>query len=372
MNDSDTAIKVECLQASYGDCLLITCYLGKSARSKRTWRLLIDTGPEECWPILKARLGKIELNTLGKRRIDLAIISHIDHDHIGGAHKLFSDTSLGLDFGDVWFNARKHLGNPLYKDRSVAEGQALGWILDAGDKLPWNRAFNGEAIMTRGKGGYLEIQTNLNLPKLTLLSPTPKRLKALAKVWAREVKRLAAKQSNTTMERGRSSAFPDLVKLTGIETRNDRSASNGSSIAVLLEHRGASVLLTADAFSAVLARAIINLIRDRKVAHPIEVDAFKLSHHGSRANFKTEFLGFIKSKNYIVSTNNTRFAHPDDETLARVVLYGGIQQKLWFNYKTPQNERWATPDLCHNHDYRVGLPPDDNSGILLELPPKDN
>jgi len=365
MNDSDTAITVECLPASYGDCILVTCDLERSAEPKRTWRLLIDTGPDECWPILKARLGKIEPDTRDKRHIDLAIISHIDHDHIGGAHLLFSDTSLGLEFGDVWFNARQHLG-----ERGVVEAQTLGRILGAGDTLPWNRAFDGGAIVTQGDRGYVEVQTDPHLPKLTLLSPTPKRLAALAKVWDREVKKLKAKQTNTTVERGRSREFPNLATLANPKTRSDRSAPNGSSITVLLEHRDTSVLLAADAFSTVLGSALVHLIQDRKVAHPIEVDAFKLSHHGSRANLLTSLLNVVRAENYLVSTDNSRFGHPDDETLARVVLYGGIQPKLWFNYKTPQNERWAAPDLRHKHGYRTALPSDITSGIHLELPAK--
>jgi glyoxylase-like metal-dependent hydrolase (beta-lactamase superfamily II) len=67
-----------------------------------------------------------------KRRIDLAIITHIDHDHIGAAQRLFSDRELNLSFGDVWFNARTHLGA-----RGVAEGQGLGVLLgDAARDFP--------------------------------------------------------------------------------------------------------------------------------------------------------------------------------------------------------------------------------------------
>ena len=46
--------------------------------------MLIDTGPDETYPALKDRLAKLRSNQHGKRHIDLFIVSHIDHDHIGG------------------------------------------------------------------------------------------------------------------------------------------------------------------------------------------------------------------------------------------------------------------------------------------------
>ena len=80
---STPAITVEALPAGYGDCLVISCPVGR-----RTRRLLIDTGPDEYLPMLVDRLKTIPLNARGRRRIDLAVISHIDHDHIGSAARL--------------------------------------------------------------------------------------------------------------------------------------------------------------------------------------------------------------------------------------------------------------------------------------------
>jgi beta-lactamase superfamily II metal-dependent hydrolase len=366
MNNSETAIEIECLPASYGDCVLITCYIEHSTSLKHIWRMLIDTGPDECWPTLKARLAKIEPNERGKRHIDLVIISHIDHDHIGGAHLLFSDTTLGLEFGDVWFNAKHHI------TRGYAEAQTLSLILGEKETLPWNRAFEGKAIETKDDGGYVEIQNAPYLPRLTILSPTHKRLEGLATVWEREVEKLKTKQSNSEEKRGRSGDFPNLSKLADNLINCDKSVTNGSCIAVLLEHRGASVLLAADAFPTVIGSALLNLIQDRKIIHPFMVDAFKLGHHGSRANLKNSLLNVVQAENYLISTDNSRFGHPDDETLAFIILYGGKHPRLWFNYKTQQNERWTTPNLCQKYDYCTIMPSDTTSGIKLKLPIKAN
>ena len=118
---STPAITVEALPAAYGDCLLISCPVGR-----RTWRLLIDTGPDECHPSLVDRLKAIPLNAQGRRWIDFAVISHIDHDHIGGAARLFADMSLKLEFGDIWFNAPSQ---PV--TLGVREGVGLAAVLGA-------------------------------------------------------------------------------------------------------------------------------------------------------------------------------------------------------------------------------------------------
>ena len=157
------AITVEVLPAGYGDCILISCPAGKG-----TWRLLVDTGPDECWPMLRARLSKLPTDDDGKRHIDLAVISHIDHDHIGGAGLLFSDRSLGLTFGDVWFNAP-----PRPSARGVAEGHSLAGLLGAAEAvLPWNAAFHGGPVMA-SEGSFMKVPRPEGTPQITLLSPGP-------------------------------------------------------------------------------------------------------------------------------------------------------------------------------------------------------
>jgi glyoxylase-like metal-dependent hydrolase (beta-lactamase superfamily II) len=96
----------------------------------------VGTGPDECWPTLKARLALLPLDAAGHRHVDLAVISHTHHDHIGGAASLFNDHSLGLSFGDIWFSA------PLKPaTQGVAEGQSFAAILGAkAIGLPWNKA----------------------------------------------------------------------------------------------------------------------------------------------------------------------------------------------------------------------------------------
>jgi len=57
------AITLEVLPVGYGDCLLLSCPVGR-----RTWRMLLDTGPDETYPALRARLAKLPADSGGRSR----------------------------------------------------------------------------------------------------------------------------------------------------------------------------------------------------------------------------------------------------------------------------------------------------------------
>lgn len=358
---SDPAINLDVLPAGYGDSLLITCPVRGGV-----WRMLIDTGPDECWPQLRTKLASIAPDSSGQRVIDLAVISHIDHDHIGGASQLFSDHSLGLRFGDVWFNSP-----PRPATRGVAEGQSLAELLGAEDvDLPWNEISAGQPVATPSDGSFLELPAASDEPRLTLLSPGPKQLGKLFKVWDKELARLRRKETEEPLPApgvSRGAGGLDLKALVARRTPTDHAPANGSSIAILLEHGGASVLLAADAFSSVLVPALKALAHHRQQPDGLRVDAVKLSHHGSRGNVTTELLRAVRADHYIVSTNSAIFNHPDDEAIARVILNGGPKPTLWFNYGNERNRHWDDEDLRREHGYDVVLPPDGSSGVSLQL-----
>jgi len=355
------AITLEVLPAGFGDCLLISC-----PGEHGDWRMLVDTGPDETYGSLRRRLMALPVEANGKRHIDLFVVTHIDHDHIGGASLLLNDRELDLSFTDIWFNAP-----PARRTRGVAEGESLSKLLGVGDRdLPWNVAWSGGPVGTPAEGGGVEL-TGVGAPRVTLLSPTPERLADLYRVWAKELDRLRRKErdqpdSDPSPTRG---AVPSLEALAERQTPTDKSVPNGSSIALLVEHQGASILLSADAFSPVLVPALRALAKRRGIQGRIEVDAVKLSHHGSRANVTSELLTAVKAKHFVFSTNNNYFNHPNDEAVARVVV-NGEHPTLWFNYDTPRNRRWGSSELLSKYGYSARFPTDASSGVTLELPPQ--
>jgi beta-lactamase superfamily II metal-dependent hydrolase len=361
----EPAITLDVLPAGFGDCLLVSCPV-----PGRTWRMLVDTGPDETYPALRRRLLAIPPGADGRRHIDLFVVTHIDHDHIGGAHLLLGDADLLLSFGDVWFNAP-----PRRRVRGVAEGETLSRILGAPETaLPWNRAWDGEAVVTPTGQGGVEIAAD-GCPRLTVLSPTPERLQALWKVWAKELEKLRRKErdkAEAEAERAPTRAGLDLEALARKPTALDRAVPNGASIAILLEHQGASVLLSGDAFANVLVPEIqaLAIQRGQQAGAPLAVDLLKLSHHGSRANVTTDVLKAVDARHHVVSTNNAYFKHPNAEAMARVIT-GSRQPVLWFNYDTPQNRQWDDPGLMQRYGYEVRYPASGESevdgGVVITL-----
>lgn len=361
----EPAITIDVLPAGFGDCLLVSCPV-----PGRTWRMLVDTGPDETYPALRRRLLAIPPGADDRRHIDLFVVTHIDHDHIGGSHLLLGDAELGLSFGDVWFNAP-----PRRRVRGVAEGESLAEILGAPETaLPWNEAWAAAAVVTPAGQGGVEVTAD-GLPKLTVLSPTPERLEALWKVWAKELEKLRRKERDKAdAERAPTRGMaPDLEALARKRTALDRAVPNGSSIAILLEHQGASVLLSGDAFADVLVPELEALVAKRGLAPgtPLAVDVLKLSHHGSRANVTSDLLKAVDARHHVVSTNNAYFKHPNAEAIARVIT-GSRQPVLWFNYDTTQNRQWADPALMQRYGYEVRYPDGGGSGtgdgMVINLP----
>jgi hypothetical protein len=223
--------------------------------------------------------------------------------------------------------------------------------------------------MTPEEGGGVELSRR-GTPHITLLSPTPGRLDDLYRVWAKELERLRRRERDRpeperSVTRG---SMQSLEALAARVTPSDRAVPNGSSIALLVEHKGASVLLAADAFPDGLVRALRALGRRRGATGPLTLDVVKLSHHGSRANVTVDLFDAVRAEHYVFSTNNSYFNHPNDEAVARVILHGGPRPTLWFNYDTERNRKWAQESLRAKYGHNVRLPEAPLAGVKLELP----
>lgn len=360
-----TAIRIEVLPARLGDCLLVEC----EREGGRPWRMLVDGGPPDTWPLLERRLAQIDG---GSPDIDVAVVTHVDSDHIGGMIP-FLQSEHAVRVSDYWFNGRPHLPG-MERKRSITQGESVTTTLlgdDAsGDEqdLPWNEAFGGGAIDTGAQAGFIEVPVE-DGPRITVLSPTTERLTRLGKEWFKALEKARKERHERGLEREVLSPLGDLAALVD-ESGKDRSVPNGASIALLVEHRGASVVLGADAFGDVLGDGLQGLAEARG-QDSLAVDAFKLPHHGSRGNVFEAMLAAAPARHYLVSSNGDTFHHPDDAALARVVLAPRADEEpptIWFNYRTPRTERWADPDLCARYAYDTRFPEDPEAGAVVELP----
>jgi hypothetical protein len=354
-------ISIEVLPAERGDCLWIECVRPE----KPPWRLLIDGGMPSSWPRIRARIEQLTAPVV----FDLAVVSHIDSDHIGGMLPLFGPSDLDLRFQDIWFNGLPQLPKaPTASSRGVAQGEELMELLSqqhAGRRLPWNERFGRAAVMTRGDGMFETIAFPGG-PTLTLLSPTPRRLLLLGNVWETELQRL---QRGEPEEEEAVGPMPldDLEALAAVETPRDKSVANGSGIAFLLEYAGRRCLFAADAFSSVLGQALTSLSNSRD-GSPVALDVFKLPHHGSKASVTANLLKVAPTEHYIVSTNGDRFHHPDDIALARVVTGAQRPPTIWFNYACDAARRWSDPALQAKYRFATRQPEAGEPGIHIDLP----
>lgn len=337
------------LPAGPGDCI----WLEYGPVGKRQ-RILIDGGTVGSWGHLEKRIKKLPQN---ERHFDLLVVSHIDNDHIGGALALLEKRRhLGVTFGEIWFNDRVHLPQKML---GVKKAQALSKLIRSNPDLKkiWNTSFQGAAVAIPASGPLPMVC--FGGLHLTVLSPGPAELLALANNWDDEVKEF---------ERRQRLRGADMSKMLG-GTKNltpppdvfgdDKSPTNGSSIAVLAEFGSVRVLLAADAFAHVLAESL----RRVQAAGQVRLDAFKLSHHGSGANISTDLLSILSCRNFLMSANGTH-GHPEVRTL-KMISEREALSRFHFNYEVAHTKDWldsrshkpgtSGPIYLEPTDYEVSL-----------------
>ena len=349
-------ITLDVLPAAHGDALIVTY-----GRPGNTHRILIDGGPAGTYA--KGLRAYLEAMDPEDRRFELAIVSHVDTDHIDGALKLIRDDELGLAIADIWFNGWPQLEAlaPKEEDRGGLQGEYLTELLTG---RPWNTAFSGGPVVG-------DLEHPVKLPggaELTVLSPNPAKLAVLAKDWVNTVTKAGFKPGDsaavatrlsegtryappqTAAERSRG-ADDDGERGGGSKLGTDQAPANGSSIAILLTYEGKHLLLGADAHAGVLTAALTALAA-RAGTPTVEIDVFKLAHHGSAGNITRELLALVACDRFVVSTNGDHFNHPDAEAIEVVGRPGAATPPtVYFNYLSDTTKAWSDPAA----QQRVGI-----------------
>ncbi|MEA2621672.1 MAG: hypothetical protein QOH61_582 [Chloroflexota bacterium] len=317
---------LEALQAFNGDCLLL--HGGTAADPKL---VLIDGGPMRTWgKSLKPRFEELRSERIADGDplpVDLAMISHIDDDHIAGMvafteelvaqkaahqppsvtvqtlwHNSFDDIvgnsaeelrTLAVDApaGDAIADATKAVMASVPNGRTLREhAQTLGWSI--------NDPF--AALVALPADGARKIK--LGGMALTVLCPPAKQLAVLDKAWEAYLKKAAKKQE---ADQG---AAPATAK-------PDTSPYNLSSIVVYAECEGKTMLLTGDGLSDHIVSGMeqAGFMQDGK-AH---VNILKLPHHGSERNMTQAFFDAITADHYVISANG-HDGNPDLSTLQMI------------------------------------------------------
>jgi hypothetical protein len=377
-----TRLSIEMLPAAQGDGLWV-----EWTHTGRPYRVLIDGGPGKTYPALRSRVQR--LPDKGKR-IDMMTITHVDTDHIDGAVTLLLD-DLNVEFGDIWFNGRNHVQNPLSpvsgsRYLGGAQGQVLSAIL-ALPRFSWNLAFEGRAIVVDSGKRVFPVKEIGGLT-FTILSPRVEQLQKLAGTWDLDIIR-ALKNMELIPEGERETDVAAMIQEGGFELvrkllasrypkrinpppewkqpgeddkyLGDTSNPNGSSIAFLVEdqRRDLAVLFTGDAHAPVLFKSIMELLMQRG-KHRLRLDALKLPHHGSRHNISAELLGQLDCDTFLISSDGSAgYNHPDDETIQQILAEAkirGTRPALHFNYLSHRTKSWALKSSGNGERYEAYFP----------------
>jgi beta-lactamase superfamily II metal-dependent hydrolase len=289
---------LEALQAFHGDALIL--HAGERL-------VLIDGGPVNTYAkSLRPRLEALRAARApggDPLRMDLAVVSHIDDDHIhgmtdlGGALVELDEDQQPLPFelGGLWHNAFDDvLGNRAAEVpaagapvvASVGQGRTLR---DQAIRLGWprNEPFDGLVVAPRS--------VPLGDLTLTVVAPDAAALDRLDREWEDWL-----------------AHHPAHVQTAEYA---DTSVFNLSSIVVLAEAAGRRMLLCGDARGD---RVLEGLETAGAAQNGVtQLDVLKLPHHGSIRNVDPDFFKRLPARHYVISADG-RNGNPETATLEAI------------------------------------------------------
>ena len=383
-------ITIKCYPAKNGDCLLVS--FGETEEEKK--HLLIDCAYVDTFQkYLKDDLIKIAISggTLEK-----LILTHIDADHIQGAIRLLKNNNVQkfIEIKEVWHNTYRHLcvqkegeigvkqerilqqiirrGYPQSESKqgeqgiSAEQGTTVGALLLQG-KYSWNSDFNNKAVCIEQRS-EIELDADTNI---YLLSPDVQKLEKLKGLWTDELKRYGANFNSgnshlyddafemlVSWEKEKAKVAPKPISATKETLEEllkkpfdeDNTATNGSSIAFILQVQSKKMLFLADAHPGLIFQSL-NEYQNEGI---IIFDLIKVSHHGSFGNISRELLNKIDSERYLISTNGQKHGHPDKETIAYIITRkADFHKKLYFNYITANSKYFDREDWKEKYNYSI-------------------
>jgi len=352
--NEQAVFKLHIIQADYGDCLLL-----EYGTAADPGYILIDGGPSPVYQNhLRRRLQAI--NAAGAK-LDLAILSHVDEDHIVGLldlltelqHQRAAGVAAMIAIGALWHNSfagslgadvenrfrelrpgdspSQALSPPVDRQaRSISQGDDLTQLATC-LQIPLNPEF-----ATHGLVCVDDAQTAIPLRnlRLSVVGPTQKNLQSLRKKWLNWLK---AQEAQRALPAARTTE--DLVK-------SDESVPNLSSIMLLAAAEGKTILLTGDGRGDDLLRGLAQANLLDATGH-LHVNVLKMPHHGSQRNVSRKFLATVTADAYVICANG-KDDNPDLKTLQWIVETAKAQGRVINIYVT--NPTDSTRQLRARYD----------------------
>jgi beta-lactamase superfamily II metal-dependent hydrolase len=322
---------LEALEARHGDALIL-----HYGTPDDPHLIVIDGGPSGVWNgTLRPRLEqlKAERSPDDPLTLDMVMVSHIDDDHINGilalTNHILEREADGADrpyeIDRLWHNSFDVIVKKAKAQSAAFEAVAQAAASDGGVStlgldedtaaiavsvpqgrdlrnnstaldLDVNRPF--EDLVAAPAKGKKTVKVGSGLT-FTVVGPNAERLDNLEADWKKKLK--AKKKKPTAAELQQLAA--DFL---------DESVYNLSSIVVLAEVGGKSMLLTGDA----RGDDILKGLRSAKLLtnDALHVDVLKVPHHGSDRNVSTVFFRTVTADHYVISADGAH-GNPDPPML---------------------------------------------------------
>ncbi|EOG8270052.1 ComEC/Rec2 family competence protein [Yersinia enterocolitica] len=340
------SISIRILKANHGDCILVTHHANDTV-----FHLLIDGGNGATFKYgprgrFKGALCSMldELKAKGQH-IDLAILTHIDDDHIGGLLSAFKDPGYLNDMvKSIWFNSSR-LITKHFKENEIPENDI--YLSDDSPLTSVRQGKKFESLLDEigcKRGPLISAGKVMNEGpfKLTILSPNEENLRKLLCIWPEE--KSSPQTSGSTTDY--ILTFEEILSSDSYEP--DKSIANGSSIAFLLQCKNKNLLFLGDAYDETVVDSLINLGYNED--NKLSTELVKISHHGSQYNTSPKLIKIIDVQSYIISTNGLKHGLPNKRTIARLLaLSRGI---VYFNYPSVI-QRMLLPDEVNEYAGRL-------------------
>ena len=382
-------MKIDLLPALNGDSVLV--------QYVPSHYFLIDGGYVDTYKdYLLPKLKEISENG---GAIDVIVVTHIDADHISGIIKLLEEEALPISIGEIWYNGYRHIqsvvkvsanGEHFVHDNickavqlaeskkiSARQGCTLSTLI-ARKGIPWNVPLSGATI----KGLY---SFSFGKATIHILSPNSDDISNVESFWKKKliIDGLLSKAHSEEFwddafeyslskdkpgfhyhERNVSKSY-DLIKMMEEIYEPDDSATNGSSIAFVLEVDEKRVLFLGDAHAETIVDSLMELYGKENA--PFWFDAVKLSHHGSYNNNSPELLKLIRCNNWLISTNGDKYNHPDFPTLAHIIANGNNHEpRLYFNYNIELSRELTAQSYHDDFEFEI-ITPVGEQGITITI-----
>lgn len=380
-----------------GDCNVIRLVKDDDTQ----YVIMVDCGSFK--PAVKQYVEEVLNN-----HINLLVATHIDDDHIVGLAKMLT-ICPNLTIDHIWYNCyRRHNNNQEEVELTVDQREVLQWIKIhlpvEFDAINYQREISAnqgkslaecilenEAWNRVWKKGYITDQTpdfelcdnadggGNSFGKLVLLGPKLDAMDAIEKkfkdafnsyfmeIWNDSIAhgeclselliRLAdAKKGKFKVKTISATAIPKtdatFIRNAAQDEDCDKSDTNYSSIAFMMECGAHRVVMMGDAFSSTLEDAIDEKYKDAE--KPILCDAIKVSHHGSNGNSSKTLLRKIVSHKYFIP-GGRKEDYPTWGTLGRIALshQDGEKKLIIFSHKGIMSEKMNGLDEAVKEELKI-------------------